>query len=113
MREAKTLPYLEKDIVIGNEFLDINPFEAFKVSNGFLPARNEQMMILLGDPEKAWTKESIMSNRIQLMGLLFLCYLLSAGFIISFCNLMILYKEEYTIKIEKINTKPHESDTRY
>ena len=46
MREAKTLPYLEKDIVIGNEFLDINPFEAFKVSNGFLPARNEQMMIL-------------------------------------------------------------------
>ena len=113
MREAKTLPYLEKDIVIGNEFLDINPFEAFKVSNGFLPARNEQMMILLGDPEKAWTKESIMSNRIQLMGLLFLCYLLSAGFIISFCNLMILYKEEYTIKIEKKNTKTHESDTRY
>ncbi len=100
-REAKTLPYLEKDIVIGDEMVDNNPFEAFKASHGFLPARNEQMMILLGDPEKAWTKQSIMSNRIQLMILLFFCYLFSAGFMISFCNLVILYKEKYTIKIEK------------
>ena len=94
-REEKTLPYLDKDIVIGNELIDNSPFDAFKASHGFLPARNEQMMIILGDPEKAWTKESIASNRIQLMVLLFLCYLFSAGFIISFCNLMILYKEKY------------------
>ncbi len=100
-REAKTLPYLEKDIVIGNEFIEANPFGAFEASHGFLPARNEQMMIILGDPEKAWTKESIMTNRVQLMILLFLCYLFSAGFIISFCNLMILYKEKYTIKVEE------------
>lgn len=100
-REAKTLPYLEKDIVIGNEFKNSNPFEAFEASHGFLPARSEQMMILLGDPEKAWTRESIMTNRVQLMVLLFLCYLFSAGFIISFCNLMILYKEKYTIKVEE------------
>ncbi|MBQ4820684.1 hypothetical protein [Aquimarina sp. MMG016] len=100
-REAKTLPYLEKDIVIGNEMVDNDPFEVFKASHGFLPARNEQMMILLGDPEKAWTKQSILFNRVQLMTLLFLCYLFSAGFMISFCNLIILYKEKYTIKIEK------------
>ncbi|WP_378179125.1 hypothetical protein [Aquimarina sp. SS2-1] len=100
-REANTLPYLEKDIVIGDEFIDTNPFEAFEATHGFLPARNEQMMILLGDPEKAWTKESIMNNRVQLMVLLFLCYMFSAGFIISFCNLMILYKEKYTIKVEE------------
>lgn len=100
-REAKTLPYLEKDIVIGNEFIEANPFGAFEASHGFLPARNEQMMILLGDPEKAWTKESIMTNRVHLIVLLFLCYLFSAGFIISFCNLMILYKEKYTIKVEE------------
>ncbi|TSE04095.1 MULTISPECIES: hypothetical protein [Aquimarina] len=99
-RETRTLPYIDKDIVIGNEMLDDNPFEAFKASHGFLPARNEQMMILLGDPEKAWTKKSIMSNRIQLMALLFFCYLFSAGFIISFCNLVILYKDKYRIKIE-------------
>ncbi len=100
-REAKTLPYLDKDIVIGDEMVDNNPFEVFKGSHGFLPARNEQMMVLLGDPEKAWTKKSIMTNRIQLMIFLFMCYLFSAGFIISFCNLVILYKEKYTIKIEK------------
>ncbi|WP_340200012.1 hypothetical protein [Ascidiimonas sp. W6] len=100
-REAKTLPYLDKDIVIGDEMIANDPFEAFKESHGFLPNRNEQMMIVLGDPEKAWTKKSIMSNRIQLIALLFLCYLFSAGFIISFCNLVILYKEKYTIKIEK------------
>ena len=94
-RETKTLPYLEKDIVIGNEFVSNNPFEAFEVAHGFLPARNERMMIVLGDPEKAWTKESITSNRLQLVVLLFLCYLFSAGFIISFCNLIILYKEKY------------------
>ncbi|WP_299259853.1 hypothetical protein [uncultured Aquimarina sp.] len=103
-RESKTLPYLDKDIVIGNELIETNPFEAFKDSHGFLPARNEQMMIILGDPEKAWTKESITSNRIQLIVLLFLCYLFSAGFIISFCNLMMLYKEKYTIKVEKKET---------
>lgn len=97
-REAKTLPYLDKDIVIGNELLDNNPFETFKTAHGFLPARNEQMMIILGDPEKAWVKESIMSNRIQLMALLFFCYLFSAGFMISFCNLIILYKEKYQKK---------------
>lgn len=100
-RETKTLPYLEKDIVIGNEFLEQNPFEAFKESHGFLPARNDRMMILLGDPEKAWTKKGISSNRIQLIVLLFLCYLLSAGFIISFCNLIILYKDKYKIIVEK------------
>ncbi|MEW7289079.1 hypothetical protein [Aquimarina sp. 2304DJ70-9] len=100
-REAKTLPYLEMDIVIGNEMVDNDPFESFKTSHGFLPARNEKMMILLGDPEKAWTKQSILFNRVQLMVLLFLCYLFSAGFMISFCNLIILYKEKYTIKIEK------------
>ncbi len=100
-REAKTLPYLNKDIVIGNEFVDNNPFEAFKASHGFSPARDEKMMVILGDPEKAWTKEGIMFNRIQLMVLLFFCYLFSAGFIISFCNLIILYKEKYKIKIEK------------
>ncbi len=100
-REAKTLPYLDKDIVIGEEMVDDNPFEAFNLSHGFLPSRNEQMMVVLGDPEKAWTKQSIMSNRIQLMILLFFCYLFSAGFMISFCNLIILYKEKYTIKIEE------------
>ncbi len=100
-REVKTLPYLDKDIVIGDEMVDNNPFEAFKASHGFLPARNEQMMVVLGDPEKAWTKQSITYNRIQMMILLFFCYLFSAGFIISFCNLVILYKVEYTIKIEK------------
>ena len=103
IREAKTLPYQEKEIVIGNEFIDANPFEAFEASHGFLPARNERMMILLGDPEKAWTKQSIMNNRIQLIILLFLCYLFSAGFIVSFCNLLILYKEKYTIKVEEKN----------
>ncbi|MHA7056511.1 hypothetical protein ACWGOQ_0004785 [Aquimarina sp. M1] len=100
-RDAKTLPYLEKDIVIGQEMIQDNPFEAFEMSHGFLPAKNEQMMILLGDPEKAWTQESIMWNRVILMVLLFLCYLFSAGFIISFCNLMMLYKDKYTIKVEK------------
>ncbi|WP_024768073.1 hypothetical protein [Aquimarina macrocephali] len=100
-REAKTLPYIEHDIVIGNELIDDNPFDVFKASHGFLPERKERMLILLGDPEKAWAKDSITSNRVQLILLLFLCYLLSAGFIISFCNLIILYKEKYKIKIEK------------
>ncbi len=100
-REAKTLPYLDKDIVIGSEMVDNDPFEAFEASHGFLPARKERMMVLLGDPEKAWTKQSIMSNRVQLVVLLFLCYLFCAGFIISFCNLIILYKEKYTIKLEE------------
>lgn len=100
-RETKTLPYLDKDIVIGNELKDINPFNSFKDSHGFLPARNEKMMIVLGDPEKAWTQDSITANRVQLMALLFLCYLFSAGFIISFCNLMILYKDKYTITLEE------------
>ncbi|MBP2831510.1 hypothetical protein J8281_04855 [Aquimarina sp. U1-2] len=98
-REAKTLPYQEKDIVIGNEFIANNPFKAFEASHGFLPARNEKMMILLGDPEKAWTKASITANRVQLIVLLFLCYLFSAGFIISFCNLILLYREKYTQKV--------------
>lgn len=100
-REAKTLPYVEQDIVIGNELIADNPFDVFKASHGFLPERKEKMLILLGDPEKAWTKEGITSNRIQLIVLLFLCYLLCAGFMISFCNLIILYKEKYKIKIEK------------
>ncbi|KAA1243031.1 hypothetical protein [Aquimarina sp. RZ0] len=100
-REAKTLPYIEKDIVIGNKMLDKDPFEIFKESHGFLPDRKERMMIILGEPEKAWTKESIRFNRVLLMMLLFLCYLFSAGFIISFCNLIILYKEKYTINVEK------------
>jgi len=98
MRESKTLPYLEKDIVIGEEMVPNNPFDAFKNAHGFLPARNEQMMIILGDPEKAWTKESITTNRLQLAVLLFLCYLFSAGFIISFCNLILLYREKYQKK---------------
>lgn len=102
-REAKTLPYVEKDIVIGNEILANNPFESFEASHGFLPGREERMMIVLGDPEKAWTKQSINFNRALLMVFLFLCYLFSAGFMISFCNLIILYKEKYTIKIEKKN----------
>lgn len=101
-REAKTLPYVEKDIVIGNVLLENNPFERFKKTHGFLPDRNERMLILLGDSERAWTKKSIMSNRIQLMLFLFLCYLFSAGFIISFCNLIILYKEKYKIKDEEV-----------
>ena len=101
LREAKTLPYLDKDIIIGNEMIADNPFEAFEASHGFMPARSEQMMVLLGDPEKAWTKKSIASNRIQLMALLFFCYLFSAGFIISFCNLIMLYKEKYKVKLEE------------
>jgi len=100
-REIKTLPYVEHDIVIGNELIEENPFDIFKVSHGFLPDRKERMLILLGDPEKAWTKDSITSNRIQLIIMLFLCYSICAGFIISFCNLMILYKEKYKIKIEE------------
>lgn len=100
-REAKTLPYLEKDIVVGSEMVENNPFEAFEKAHGFLPARKERMMVLLGDPEKAWTKESITFNRVQLMVLLFLCYLFSAGFIISFCNLIMLYKDKYVIKVEE------------
>ncbi|GAA3522835.1 hypothetical protein GCM10022393_41880 [Aquimarina addita] len=100
-REAKTLPYVSHDIVIGDELIENNPFDAFEVSHGFLPERKERMLVLLGDPEKAWTKDSITSNRVQLMILLFLCYLFCAGFIISFCNLIILYKEKYKIKIEK------------
>lgn len=101
MREAKTLPYVAHDIVIGNELIADNPFDIFKASHGFMPERKERMLILLGDPEKAWTKDSIMSNRVQLMLLLFLCYSLCAGFIVSFCNLIILYKEKYKIKIEE------------
>ncbi|WP_405209323.1 hypothetical protein [Aquimarina sp. LLG6339-5] len=100
-REANTLPYVDHDIVIGSELIANNPFDTFKESHGFLPERKERMLILLGDPEKAWTKDSIVSNRIQLIIMLFLCYLLSAGFIISFCNLIILYKEKYKIKIEE------------
>ncbi|MGB5818531.1 MAG: hypothetical protein WBG90_03535 [Saonia sp.] len=100
-REAKTLPYVEKDIVIGNELLDNNPFEIFKESHGFLPGRKGRMMIILGDPEKAWTKQSIMLNRKLLTVLLFICYLFSAGFMISFCNLIILYREKYAIKLSK------------
>ena len=98
IREAKTLPYLEKDIVIGNETVEDNPFALFKETHGFLPDRKERMMIVLGDPEKVWTRESILANRIQLMLLLFLCYLFSAGFIISFCNLIILYKKKYPLE---------------
>ena len=97
-REAKTLPYMEKDIVIGNEMVADNPFEAFKETHGFFPDRKERMMIVLGDPEKVWTTESILANRIKLMLLLFLCYLFSAGFIISFCNLIILYKKKYPLE---------------
>ncbi len=100
-REAKTLPYVEYDIVIGNELIEENPFDIFKATHGFLPERKERMLILLGNPEKAWTKNSITSNRIQLIIMLFLCYLLCAGFIISFCNLILLYKEKYKIKIEE------------
>ncbi len=99
-RAAKTLPYVEKDIVIGNERITNNPFEAFEASHGFLPNKKKQMMILLGDPEKVWTQKSIMHNRILLMLLLFLCYLFSAGFMISFCNLIILSKEKYPVKIK-------------
>lgn len=101
LREAKTLPYLESDIVIGNEMVENNPFERFKKNHGFLPERKEQMMIVLGNPEKVWTKESILKNRIQLMLLLFSCYLFSAGFIISFCNLIILYKKKYPLETSK------------
>ncbi len=100
-REANTLPYMEKDIVIGNEMLKDNPFDLFKKGHGFLPERKEQMMIVLGNPEKVWTKDSILKNRIQLMLLLFFCYLFSAGFIISFCNLLILYKKRYPLAAAK------------
>ena len=100
-REANTLPYVDHDIIIGNEMIANNPFDVFEASHGFLPERKERMLILLGDPEKAWTKESIISNRVQLIVLLFLCYMLSSGFIVSFCNLIILYKEKYRIKIEE------------
>lgn len=100
-RDAKTLPYLGKDIVIGTEMVTNNPFEIFEETHGFSPVRKNRMMILLGEPEKAWTEKSIMINRVQLILLLFFCYLSSAGFIISFCNLIILYKEKYTIKIKQ------------
>lgn len=96
LREINTLPYLNKDIVIGDTLIEDDPFMIFKNSHGFLPDKKEQMLIILGDPEKAWTKKSIGWNRIQLMTSLFLCYLFSAGFIISFCNLIILYKEKYS-----------------
>ncbi|SNR16916.1 hypothetical protein [Tenacibaculum jejuense] len=95
LRGSNTLPYLEKDIVVGNELVKNNPFKIFEDTHGFLPDRKERMLILLGDPEKAWTKKSIRWNRIELMISLFLCYLFSAVFMISFSNLILLYKEKY------------------
>lgn len=103
LRETNTLPYLEKDIVIGSESLEKDPFQSFKESHGFLPPRKDRMLIILGEPEKAWTQQSIGWNRIQLMVSLFFCYLFSAGFIISFCNLIMLYKEKYMSKSKKEN----------
>lgn len=94
LRETKTLPYEDRDIVIGNEMLPNNPFEIFEEAYGFLPEENEQMMIVLGDPEKVWVKKGITLNRAFLMLSLFLCYLFFTVFMISFCNLIILKRKE-------------------
>jgi len=101
LRGTNTLPYLEKDIVIGNELLEKNPFAIFEEAHGFLPDKKEKMLILLGDPEKAWTKTSISWNRVELMISLFLCYLFSAVFMISFSNLILLYRDKYSQKKNK------------
>jgi hypothetical protein len=94
LRGANTLPYGERDIVIGNEMLPDNPFEIFEESHGFMPDKNEQMMIVLGDPEKVWVKKGITFNRAMLMLSLFLCFLFFTVLMISFCNLIILKREE-------------------
>jgi hypothetical protein len=97
-RETLTLPYEGVEIVIGNERIENDPLSKLEVMKNISLDNNEIMRHFQGVSQKVWTTDSINQNRIVLIFLLAFSYTITACFIISFCNLIILYKEKYKIE---------------
>ncbi|GGI58494.1 hypothetical protein [Winogradskyella haliclonae] len=100
-RETATLPYEGKDIIIGDVRIANDPLTKIENNGNFPVSRTDIMKHFQGESERVWTKESINKNRIILILLLAITYTIAACFIISFCNLFILYKENNQSKVSK------------
>ncbi len=98
LREKNTLPYEGKDLIIGKIRIENDPLTILEKSNQFELTRENILKHVQGNCEKIWTSESINKNRITLLIVLSISYTLTACFAISFCNLIILYKEKYAPK---------------
>jgi|GEM_PF-4808921 len=94
-RATKTLPYSSIEVIIGNDRIENDPLTDLE-EKGNLPLEREEIMRhFQGESERVWTRKSINTNKIILIGLLALSYTLTSCFIISFCNLIVLHKEKY------------------
>ena len=95
LREELTLPYESTDVVIGtvrkpNDFLT-----KLEIKNDGPLEKDEILKHFQGNSEKVWTKESIKLSRFKITFLFTLSYIFTSCFIISFSNLIILYKKKY------------------
>lgn len=95
LREIKTLPYENNDLIIGNVRIENDPLTILENQMDFPIRREEILKYVQGESQRIWTTKSIDNNRLQLMISLLFCYTFSACFLITFCNLMILYREKY------------------
>ncbi|CAM1358168.1 hypothetical protein [Tenacibaculum xiamenense] len=91
-RENNTLPYEDKDVIIGDTRLQNDPISKLEAKGSLRLDRDDILKHVHGNSEKIWTKKSIQKNRLQLILLFSASYVSIACFLISFCNLFILHK---------------------
>lgn len=87
-RDANTLPYASTTKVIGST--PFSDFEKKCKALGIKTSDKELLKYVGGDAEQLWTKESINSNRNELILYLAISYCLLSIFMISFINTIIL-----------------------
>lgn len=88
-RETNTLPYYGTTKVVGS--IPLDNFENKIKSCGLQKNDKNLLKCVGGESEKLWTKESIKSNKNELILCLTVSYSLLAIFMISFMNSLILY----------------------
>lgn len=88
-RETNTLPYYNSTKVIGNVIL--KDFDLKIKACGLADYDKDLLKCVWGDAAKLWTRESIDSNRNELIVFLTFSYVLLSIFMISFMNTIILY----------------------
>jgi uncharacterized BrkB/YihY/UPF0761 family membrane protein len=95
LREELTLPYENKDIIIGGDRVENDPLTKLEKKNGGTIEKNEILKHFQGKSERVWTEKSIKLNRLKLTSMFMFSYIITTCFIISFSNLIILYKQKY------------------
>lgn len=98
LRENRTLPYDNKEFIIGTERIENNPLDKLEANCECQIDKQDILMHVSGQSERIWTSKSIWRSRLFLMIALILCYTFTSCFVISFSNTIILNKAKHKIQ---------------